>query len=163
MKKILIIAVCLAVIIAAVVYYLNHSVSINSIELSSPNNVAMNEAVKVVLDKDEAVYVRYWKEGSPGKFRTPLTRKAKEHDIRLLLLEPDAEYHFQVIIDKFVDISSKEMSFHTRKQSPWLVQKVHSARSLFQPCSISHLQCGKQRWYDHHSMSWIPFHKNISW
>ena len=121
MKKILVIAVCFAVIIAAVVYYLNHAVSINSIELSSPNNVAMNEAVKVVLDKDEAVYVRYWKDGSSEKFRTPLTPKAKAHDIRLLLLEPDAEYHFQVIIDKFVDVASKEMSFHTRKQSPWLV------------------------------------------
>lgn len=136
MKKILILIVCLIVIVSVVFIYLNHSVSITSIELSSPGNIAMNEAVKVDLDKEEQVYVRYWKEGSSEKLRTPISPKAREHDIRLLLLEPDVTYHFQVIIDKLINISSKEMTFHTRKQSPWLVHNwvkeelPHDASSL---------------------------------
>lgn len=121
MKRLLLIILVLVTVLSGLIYYLNHSVSINSIELSTPNNVATNEAVRVVLNKEEAVYVRYWKEGSSEKLRTPLTTKAKEHDIRLLLLEPNTTYYFQVVINKFTGISSKEMSFHTREQSPWLV------------------------------------------
>ncbi|MBX2924985.1 MAG: aryl-sulfate sulfotransferase [Chitinophagaceae bacterium] len=108
-------------IVAIVLFYVSRSVSIVSIELSSPNNVAMNEAIKIVLDKEERVYVRYWKDGSTEKMKTTLTAKAKEHDVRLLLLEPGALYHFQVIVDMLFDISSKEMTFRTREQSPWLV------------------------------------------
>lgn len=136
MKKIVIGIACLIAIIAGVIFYFNNAVSINSIELSTPNNVAMNESIKVVLDKDEAIYVRYWKEGSSEKFRTPLTTKNRVHDVRLLLLEPDAEYRFQVIVDKFMGIASKEMTFHTRKQSPWLIHNwvkeelPHEASSL---------------------------------
>lgn len=113
--------ILLVVIVAAIVLlYRYNSVSIVSVELSTPNNIATNEAVKVVLDKEERVYVRYWKDGSTEKMRTPLTAKAKEHDIRLLLLDDDTEYRFEVVVDKMVDASSKEMNFHTRKQSPWL-------------------------------------------
>ncbi len=53
--------------------------------------------------------------------KTPLTVKAKEHDVRLLLLEPNSVYHYQVVVDKLVDVSSREMNFRTREQSPWLV------------------------------------------
>jgi len=113
----------IAAIIAIVLLYMNRSVSILSIELSSPNNIAMNEAIKIVLDKDERVYVRYWKDGSQEKLRTPLTDRTKEHDIRLLLLEPNTTYHFQVIIDKLFNVSSREMHFRTREQSSWLVHQ----------------------------------------
>ncbi|MFT3749483.1 MAG: aryl-sulfate sulfotransferase [Agriterribacter sp.] len=121
-KRIKLVAGIIA-IVAIVLFYINRSVSITSIELSSPGNVAMNEAIKIILDKEEKVYVRYWKDSSSEKLRTPLTEKAKEHDIRLLLLEPNTIYHFQVIVDKFFDVSSKEMTFHTREQSPWLVHQ----------------------------------------
>ncbi|WP_152267384.1 arylsulfotransferase family protein [Agriterribacter humi] len=121
MKKIFVLITCLVLVIAAVLIYLNHSVSITSIELSSPGNIAMNEAVKIVLDKEEQVFVRYWKEGAAEKLRTPLTATAKEHDVRLLLLDPNTVYHYQVIIDKLIDVASKEMTFRTREQSPWLV------------------------------------------
>lgn len=121
MKRVYILIIFLAVVGAGVFMYVNNSVSITSIELSSPNNIAMNEAVKIVLDKEEQVYIRYWKEGSTEKMKTPLTVKAKEHDVRLLLLEPNSVYHYQVVVDKLVDVSSREMNFRTREQSPWLV------------------------------------------
>lgn len=123
MKKRIAFVAGIIAIVAIAVFYINRSVSIVSLELSSPGNVAMNEAIRIVLDKEEKLFVRYWKDGSSEKLRTPLTAKAKEHDIRLLLLEPNTAYHFQVIIDKLVDISSKEMSFKTREQSPWLVHQ----------------------------------------
>ncbi|MBX3254826.1 MAG: aryl-sulfate sulfotransferase [Chitinophagaceae bacterium] len=121
MKRVYVWIACAAIILAGALVYTNHSVSITSIELSTPNNVAMNEAIKIVLDKEERVYVRYWKDGSTEKMKTLLTEKAKEHDVRLLLLEPNTIYHFQVIIDKLLNVSSKEMNFRTREQSPWLM------------------------------------------
>lgn len=118
MKRIIII---LLILVAAILgYYFNTRVSIESVELTSPENLPMNESVKILLNRDESVYVRYWKEGASEKFRTPLTHRAKAHDIRLLLLDPDSKYHFQIVIDKLFDVVSKEMSFQTRKQSPWL-------------------------------------------
>ena len=121
MKKRIVLITAILAIAAIIVFYFNRSVSILSMELSSPGNVAMNEAIKIVLDREEEVFVRYWKEGSTEKLRTALTAKAKEHDIRLLLLDPNSTYHYQLVIDKLVDISSKEMTFKTREQSPWLV------------------------------------------
>ncbi len=59
MKRVYILIIFLAVVGAGVFMYVNNSVSITSIELSSPNNIAMNEAVKIVLDKEEQVYIRY--------------------------------------------------------------------------------------------------------
>lgn len=136
MKKILIFVVGVIAILIGVWLYLGRSVSILSIELSSPNNVAMNEAIKVVLDKEERLFVRYWKDGSSNKYRTPATPKQQEHDVRLLLLDPNTTYHFEVVVDKMIDISSKEMTFKTREQSPWLQhnwvkeEQPHDAASL---------------------------------
>lgn len=121
---------------SGIVVYLYNSVSIKSIQLSSPDNYAMNEEVNVVLDKEESIFIKYWKEGSAEEFKTAKTSKSFNHTIKLLLLEPDAVYHYQVIIDRLVDVSSKLLSFHTRKQSPWLVhnwvkqENPHDAGSL---------------------------------
>lgn len=126
----------LIILVAGLAYYFSNRVSIDSIELTSPENLAMNESVKVVLNKDESIFIRYWKDSSSEKFNAPLTPKAKAHDIRLLLLEPGTKYHFQIVIDKVFDISSKEMSFRTREQSPWLVHnwvkedRPHDASAL---------------------------------
>lgn len=139
MKKLSVVVVMVAALVFAFWWYLSKSVSIDSIELSTPNNMAMNEAVKVVLNTEEQVYVRYWKEGSGKKWRTPSMPKQKEHDIRLLLLDTDATYHFQVVVDKIFDISSKEMTFHTRKQSPWL---EHNWIKADQPHDASALDSG---------------------
>jgi hypothetical protein len=96
----------------------------------------MEEAINVVLDKQESIFINYWKEGSTEKFRTIKTPKGLEHSVRLLLLEPNTTYHYQVVVDRLVDVSSKIFSFHTRKQSPWLLhnwvkeENPHDAGSL---------------------------------
>src|SRR5690349_8306216 len=121
---------------SGIVIYLNNSVSIKSIQLSSPDNYAMNEEVSVELNKEQSIFIEYWKEGSSEKFKTQKTGKAFKHLIKLLLLEPDVTYNYQVIINGVVDISSKELSFHTRKQSPWLIhnwvkeENPHDEKSL---------------------------------
>lgn len=119
MKRIIVIL--LVILAAGLAFYFSNNVSIESVELSSPENLATNELVKVVLSKEESVFVRYWKDGSAVKLRTPASTTARTHEISLVLLEPDTKYHFQIVIDKAFNLSSQEMSFQTRKQSPWLV------------------------------------------
>ena len=60
------IIVILLLIVTAVGFalYLYNTVSIKSIELTSPSNLATEENVNVVLDKEEPVFIKYWKEGS---------------------------------------------------------------------------------------------------
>lgn len=101
-------------------WYYHKSITIKNIILTSPHNYAFQEDIKVDLNKPASVFIRYWKEGSPVKFRTIKTTKREDHTVNLLLLETDATYKYQVVIDRFIDLSSKVFSFHTRKQSPWL-------------------------------------------
>lgn len=135
-KIVLILLVLLGLAATGVALYLNNDISIKSIELSSPGNYAMNEDVKVKLNAEASLYIRYWKEGSAEIHRTVTTGKAMEHTVRLLLLEPDATYNYEVVIDKLVRASSKVYSFHTRKQSPWLIhnwvkeENPHDASAL---------------------------------
>ena len=103
--------------------YYAHSISIKRIELKSPNNYAFQEEVNVVLDKEAAIEIRYWKEGSSDKYRTIKTAKALEHSVNLLLLETNTTYNYQVIIKRLVNVYSKVLSFHTPEQSPWLQRK----------------------------------------
>jgi hypothetical protein len=128
--------VLLVVATSGIAWYLQNSISIKSIQLSSPNNYAMVEEVKVVLDKPESIYVTYWKEGTKEKYRTMKTGKDASHSVELLLLEPGTTYNYQVVIDRMINVSSKVFSFHTRKQSPWLMhnwvkeENPHDAGSL---------------------------------
>ncbi len=121
LKKVLVIIVSLMVAGTGFVWYLYNSVSIKSIELSSPDNSAMMEEVAVVLNKEEPVFIKYWKEGATEKYRTVLSPKADSHTLRLLLLEAGTKYNYQVIITSIINVPSKTFSFTTRKQSPWLV------------------------------------------
>ena len=135
-KKIVIIIITLVLIVSAFVWYLSHSISIKSIQLTSPNNYAMEEEVNVSLDKKAAVYVEYWKDSSQAKYRTKLSEKGLNHSLILLLLEPNTSYHYRVIIDRLINISSEIFTFHTREQSPWLVhnwvkeENPHDASTL---------------------------------
>ena len=114
----------------------NKSISIKSIELSSPNNYAFQEAIAIEFDKPASVFIRYWKEGSQDKYHTIKTLKKDNHTISLLLLETGATYNYQVVIDRFIDASSKIFTFQTREQSPWLENnwinddKPHDADAL---------------------------------
>jgi arylsulfate sulfotransferase len=136
LKRLLVLFVLLGIATTGIAWYLYSSISIRGIQLSSPNNYAMEEAINVVLDKQESIFINYWKEGSTEKFRTIKTPKGLEHSVRLLLLEPNTTYHYQVVVDRLVDVSSKIFSFHTRKQSPWLLhnwvkeENPHDAGSL---------------------------------
>jgi arylsulfate sulfotransferase len=136
LKRLLVLLILLGVGIAGIAWYSYNSVSIRSIELSSPNNYAMEEEIKVVLDKKDPIFIKYWKEGSTEKFRTIKTEEGLQHSVRLLLLEPNTTYQYQVIVDGLMNVPSKIFSFHTRKQSPWLThnwvkeEAPHDASSL---------------------------------
>ena len=136
LKRLGLIFIMLIVGVSAISLYLYNSISIKSIQLSSPNNYAMEEEIKVVLDKEEPIFIKYWKKGTAEKFRTIKTNKGISHSVRLLLLEPNEDYNYQVIVHRLIDVPSKIFSFHTRKQSPWLQhnwvkeENPHDAGSL---------------------------------
>lgn len=136
LKPLLIIIILAVLVIGGWVIYSFNSVSIKSIQLTSPNNYAFQEDIDVDLDKNESIFVKYWKKDSNGKFRTVSTASAASHSIRLLLLETNTTYNYQIIIDKLIDVPSKVFSFQTRKQSPWLVhnwvkeERPHDAGAL---------------------------------
>lgn len=125
-----------AVAVAGIMLYSYKSITIQSLEILSPANSALSEQVNVELNQDAPVFVRYWKEGSAERFRTISTKKGRTHSIRLLLLEPNTTYKYQVVIDRAVNISSETFSFQTRKQSPWLIhnwvkeENPHDAAAL---------------------------------
>lgn len=117
-------------------WYINKRITIESITLTSPHNYAFQEEIAIGLDRPASVFIRYWKEGSPDILRTNKTSKLDSHTIHLLLLDTDATYKYEVVIDGIIDISSKIFSFQTRKQSPWLEHnwikddKPHEATAL---------------------------------
>lgn len=104
-------------------WYYTHSITIKSIKLQSPNNYAFQEDIIVELDKEATVEIKYWKEGSPEKFRTVATTKGFTHTVHLLLLETNSTYKYQVIIKRLINVYSKVLTFQTRKQSSWLEHK----------------------------------------
>ena len=135
-KRMGVVAISLVLIGIGLWWYFFQHTAIKSIELVSPHNYAFQEDVNITLDKPASVYVRYWKKGSPETFRTVNSGKALHHTAHLLLLETDATYEYQIIIDRVIDLSSKVLSFQTRKQSPWLdfnwvkEERPHDASAL---------------------------------
>ena len=97
-----------------------HSITIKSIKLQSPNNYAFQEDILVDLDKAASIEVKYWKDGSPEKFRSIETSEGLSHTVHLLLLETNTTYKYQVVIKRLFKVYSKVLSFQTRKQSSWL-------------------------------------------
>lgn len=120
-KRIILIIIALILIGCGFTWYMYRSISIHSIQLSSPNNYAMEEEVNVTLDKPASVFVEYWKDSSLQKYRTGFSRKGLNHPLVLLLLEPNTTYHYRVVVNRLIDIPSETFSFRTREQSPWLV------------------------------------------
>ncbi|MBO9596072.1 MAG: aryl-sulfate sulfotransferase [Niabella sp.] len=121
MKKIWMVGFLLIVLSAGFLFYSYRSVSIESIQLRSLNNAANAEVVDVQLSKDAPVIIEYWKDGSPDVYKTIQSPAQRHHEINLLLLEAGSTYHFRVIIDRMIRSSSRDMTFKTRAQSPWLV------------------------------------------
>lgn len=116
--------------------YLFRSATISNITLSSPHNYAFQEDIKVDLEKPHKIFIKYWKDSSKDVYQTPLTGTDTTHTVRLLLLETDTKYNFQVFVDGVINISSETMNFRTPKQAPWLVHNwvkdelPHDAASL---------------------------------
>jgi len=119
------IGILIGIILVGIVSYryYAHSISIDSIQLRSPNNSAVQEDIIVELNKEASVEVIYWKDGSSEKFRTIKTKKGLSHTINLLLLETSTTYKYQIVINRLINVYSNIYSFQTRKQSPWLERK----------------------------------------
>ncbi|MDM1295198.1 aryl-sulfate sulfotransferase [Sphingobacterium sp. N143] len=120
MKPIVALIVIVVAAFAGYHYYANQ-VEIETIQLTSPNNLPLNADIQVRLNRAEEAYVEYWKEGGTEVQKTTLSTADTQHTFHLLTLEPNSSYKFRVIIDRIVPIKSREQSFKTRPQSPWML------------------------------------------
>ncbi len=102
-------------------YYYTNQVDIEVVELTSPNNLPLDENIHVRLNKAADVYVEYWKEGDGQVHQTVVSKSSLNHNFHLLTLEPNSSYKFRVVIDRAIPIKSSEQSFKTRPQSPWMI------------------------------------------
>ena len=92
-----------------------------SVTLTSPHNTAMYNQVEVVLEKPAPVYIEYEEKETGKAFRTRTSPADTLHRLDLLLLKAGTEYTYRIVIDNWFKQESKELSFKTREQSPWLV------------------------------------------
>lgn len=136
-RKLFILVVLLVVSGAAFYYFFFPENAITGIVLTSPRNTAVQEAVTVSLRHPASVTVEYWEKGGSGKFRTVPTPADTLHSIDLLLLKAHHTYEYRVIVGSgLFSRSSGILSFKTREQSPWLVnkwlheEKPHDASAL---------------------------------
>lgn len=135
-RKLFILSAVLVIACTGIYFFLLPKNAITSITLTSPHNNAIQEAVTVKLRKPASVYVEYWEKGTSGKYRTVPSAIDTTHLINLLLLKADHTYEYRVVIDGPVTRSSDILSFTTREQSPWLVnkwlheEKPHDASAL---------------------------------
>ena len=105
-------------VLIAVVRFSFQDIEIQRVVLTSPDNHAFQEDIRIGLNKPSALHVSYWIKGSSEKFRTTETVVSVEHLAHLLLLQTDTTYEYQIVMDRFMGQSSKILSFHTPKQSP---------------------------------------------
>ncbi len=120
-KRSIVLVLSGVVLVALFLFYRMSGVKIESIQLSSPNNYAFQEDIRVVLNKPAKVVVRYWNQADGKKFETLPDGDKKEHTAHLLLLETNAAYQYEVVVRHgLFSYTSKVYEFHTREQSPWL-------------------------------------------
>lgn len=103
--------------------YWNIRNSLIAITLTSPRNTAMYNRVEISLAKPAPVYVEYTDKSTGKSYRTRTSPADTLHCIDLLLLKANTEYSYQVIIDNLFKQYSKELTFKTRKQSSWLINR----------------------------------------
>ena len=118
--KILLGSLLMLILSAAIIRYYLQDIQIQSVILTSANNLAFQEDIKIELSKPSGLFVRYWIKGSSEKFRTAKSGKAIDHTAHLMLLRTDTTYEYEIVIDQFMGQRSKILSFQTPKQSPWL-------------------------------------------
>lgn len=120
-----------------VYYYVVGSIKIDKIVLKSPDNSALKESIGIFLNRPAKVQIEYWKKGSETVNRTPLSNKNKNHEINLLLVEPNSLYEYKIIVHNYIlSNSSKDYHFKTREQSPWMVRNWIKEHSPHDPNAI---------------------------
>ena len=138
MKRSIITVIIIACIgcAAACYFHWTHRNELKSVVLTSPHNTAMYNRVDVSLAKPAPVYVEYTEKVTGKKYRTRTSPADTLHHLDLLLLKANTEYTYRVVIDNLWKDASKELSFTTRQQSPWLVnhwyndERPHDAAAL---------------------------------
>lgn len=116
----LIIVILIIVIVLSGYYFFYLRNTIISITLTSPHNTAMHNAAEVTLEKPCAVHIVYKEKETGVTFRTVSSPEATVHHLDMLLLKANTEYTYRVILEGLFSQQSKEISFKTREQSPWL-------------------------------------------
>ena len=101
--------------------YIRERNSLISVMLTSPHNTAMYNKIEISIAKPAPVYVEYTERKTGKSYRTRTSPKDTLHHIDLLLLKANTEYTYRVVIDNLFRQQSKELTFKTREQSPWLV------------------------------------------
>ena len=122
MKRLIIIIGILIVCIVGGFYWSEQNV-LKEIVLTSPHNTAMHNKVEVSLEKPAPVYIEYTEEKTGKTYRTETSPSDTLHSLDLLLLKANTDYTYRVVIDNFFKQKSKQLTFKTREQSPWLVNR----------------------------------------
>lgn len=120
MKRLIIIVSILAVCVVFGLYWSGRN-TLKEVVLTSPHNTAMYNKVDVTLEKPAPVYIEYTEAKTGKTFRTRISPADTLHSLDLLLLKANTEYTYRVVIDNLFKQKSKQLSFKTREQSPWLV------------------------------------------
>ena len=119
-----VIAVLACMLAAVLFYHFNRNVLL-SVTLLSPRNTAMYDQVRLTLGKPAPVYIEYTEVPTGKRFRTRTSPSDTTHTLDLLLLKANTEYKYRIYIGKYLQERSREMSFRTREQSPWLENHRH--------------------------------------
>lgn len=119
MKRLIGLVVIVCCVVLAVLYGMERN-SLRAVTLTSPHNTAMHNRVDIVLEKPAPVYIEYTETATGESFRTRTSAADTLHHLDLLLLKANTEYRYRVVIDNLFRQQSKELTFKTREQSPWL-------------------------------------------
>lgn len=116
------IGICVVIVVAILAYfYWAERNTLTAVTLTSPHNTAMYNKVDVSLAKPAPVYIEYTEKNTGARYRTRTSPADTLHHMDLLLLKANTEYSYRIIIDNFFKQESKELTFKTREQSPWLI------------------------------------------
>lgn len=119
MKRLIGFCVVIGVILVACLYLTERNTLI-AVTLTSPRNTAMYNKVNISLRKPAPVHIEYREKKTGKTFRTRTSPADTLHHLDLLLLKANTEYTYRIIIENFFRQESKELTFVTREQSPWL-------------------------------------------
>lgn len=120
-KRIWLAGCFLLIVLGASYYFYTNDIVLKNVTVRSPDNSALKAAVSVELDKPAPIYIEYWEKGFSDSRRTPTHPASLHHHLDLLLLKPNTEYEYRIVLDRFFNTRSKILSLTTRESSPWMV------------------------------------------